>query len=215
MTGDPDVHGLTTRNRRQLADLLDTLDDTQWAAPTLCAGWTVTHLAAHLVQPMLIGFARFALTAVRHRGDTDRTVDHLTRRLARRPRADLIALLRAHAADRLNPPRVGPMGPFADTCIHLRDIARPLGLDADVPLDHWRLLTTYLASPSAAPALVPPGRLAGLRLVATDTGWSGGTGAEVIGPAEAIAMAVTGRAVALADLHGPGVDILAGRLRRR
>ncbi|AGZ41631.1 maleylpyruvate isomerase family mycothiol-dependent enzyme [Actinoplanes friuliensis] len=233
-----DVFGLTSANRRMIADFLETLDDDQWAAPTLCEGWTVHHLAAHLVQPMLVGFGRFFLTALRYRGDTARTVDHFTRRLAARPRAELIALLREHAADRVDPPRVGPFGPFAETCIHLRDIARPLGLAADVPAEHWRLLLDHLTSPGVAPALVPPGRLDGLRLEATafltdsgpntgsgpntnsdhntspghGTGWGPGAGALISGPLEALGLAVTGRRAALADLHGPGLATLQARL---
>lgn len=209
---DADIYRHTTDNRLMLADVLDTLDDTQWNAPTLCTGWTVTHMAAHLIQPMLIGFGRFLLTAVRYRGNTDRTVDHFTRRLARRPRPELIGLLREHAPDKVNPPRVGPMGPFADTCIHLRDIARPLGLDADVPIEHWRDLMHYLTSPAAARALVPPGRLDGLHLVATDTAWSIGSGELVTGPIEALAMTIADRRAALTDLRGAGLDILASRL---
>ena len=207
------IYVLTRRNRLMIADLLDSLDDAQWEAATLCRGWTVRHLAAHFVQPMLVGFGQFFLASVRFRGDTDRTVDHFTRKLARRPRPELIALLRAHAGDRVDPPRVGPMGPFAETCVHLRDIARPLGLAADVPVEHWRLLLDYLCSPGVAPALVPPGRLAGLRLTATDTDWTSGAGAEVTGPIEALAMAVTGRLAASADLSGPGADRLTARLR--
>jgi uncharacterized protein (TIGR03083 family) len=195
-----------------LAGVLDDLDDSRWGASTLCAGWTVTHLAAHLVQPMLITFGRFFLTSVRYRGDTGRTVDHFTRRLARRPRAELIRLLRDHAADRVDPPRIWPMGPFADTCVHLRDIARPLGLDADVPIEHWRILVGYLTSPAAAPTLVAPGRLDDLHLAATDTDWRSGSGALVTGPIEAIAMAAAGRPAALTDLRGPGLDTLASRL---
>jgi uncharacterized protein (TIGR03083 family) len=214
MTTPAEIHRLTTDNRLLIADLLDTLGEDQWNTVTLCAGWTVHHMAAHLVQPMLVGFGRFLVTALRFRGDTDRTVDHITRRLARRTRAELTALLRAHADDRLDPPRVGPMGPFADTCIHLRDIARPLGLPADVPAGHWRVLLDYLTSPAVAPALVPPGRLDGLGLAATDTDWRRGTGAAVTGPIEAIGMAVTGRHAALADLHGPGLPVLATRIRR-
>ncbi|MEV4704630.1 maleylpyruvate isomerase family mycothiol-dependent enzyme [Actinoplanes sp. NPDC049316] len=196
---------MTRANRLMIADVLDSLAEDRWDHPTLCAGWTVRHLAAHLVQPMLIGFGRFFLTALRYRGDTDRTVDHLARRLARRPPAELIQLLREHAGDHVDPPRVGPMGPFADTCLHLRDLARPLGLAADVPTAHWRTLMDYLTSPSAAPALVRPGRLAGLRLIATDTDWTWGSGADVTGPIEALAMATAGRSAALADLGGPGV----------
>ena len=199
------VYELTTANRLMIADVLESLDERQWEHPTLCAGWTVRHLAAHFVQPMLVGFGRFLLTAMRYRGDTGRTVDHFTRRLARRPPAELVRLLREHAADRVDPPRVGPMGPFAETCVHLRDLARPLGLTADVPVEHWRFLLDYLTSPKAAPALVAPGRLDGLRLVATDTDWAWGSGAVVRGPVEALGLAVTGRSAALADLHGPGV----------
>jgi uncharacterized protein (TIGR03083 family) len=203
-----DVYRLTTANRLMIADFLDGLDDAAWAAETLCDGWTVHHLAAHFVQPMLIGFGRFFLASFRYRGDTARTVDHFTRRLAQRPRGELTTLLRVRAGDRVDPPRVGPMGPFAETCVHLRDIARPLGLDADVPVEHWRILLDHLTSPSAAPALTPPGRLGGLRLVATDTDWSAGDGALVSGPVEALGMAITGRRAALADLSGPGVTRL-------
>ena len=45
-----ELYARTTRNRLELADLLDTLGPEQWDAPTLCAGWTVRHLAAHLLQ---------------------------------------------------------------------------------------------------------------------------------------------------------------------
>jgi uncharacterized protein (TIGR03083 family) len=210
---DEEIYRLTTGNRLMIADLLEGLDDPQWQTPTLSAGWTVRELAAHFVQPMLIGFGWFFLVSFRYRGDTDKTVDHFTRQIAQSSPAELVALLRAHAADQVNPARVGPMGPFAETCIHLRDIARPLGLPADVPIEHWRILLEHLTSPAVAPALVPPGRLDGLQLAATDTGWSSGDGALVSGPIEALGMTATGRPAALTDLHGPGVALLANRLR--
>jgi uncharacterized protein (TIGR03083 family) len=212
MITDAETYARTTSNRLLIADFLAALDDTQWQADTLCAGWTVHHLAAHLIQPMLVGFGRFLVTALRYRGDTDRTVDHFTRQLAAQPRDELIAQLRAHAADRVNPPRIGPMGPFADTCVHLRDIARPLGLATDVPVEHWRSLLDYLTGPAVAPALVPRGRLDGLELVATDTEWRNGSGAVLTGPVEALGMAACGRPAALEDLDGPGRAVLAGRL---
>ncbi|MBO3741404.1 maleylpyruvate isomerase family mycothiol-dependent enzyme [Actinoplanes flavus] len=214
---NPEIYRLTSRNRLMIADFLESLDDAAWAAQTLCEGWTVRHLAAHLVQPMMIGFGRFFLASIRHRGDTDRTVDHFTRRLARHSPAELIALLRQHAPDEVNPPRVGPAGPFAETCVHLRDIARPLGLPDDVPAGHWRILLGYLTSadPRPAPALAPPGRLDGLRLAATDTDWSAGEGALITGPIEALGMAATGRTAALPDLTGPGVALLRARLKAR
>lgn len=212
MITNVEIHARTTSNRLLIADLLAGLDDAGWESDTLCAGWTVHDLAAHLLQPMLIGFGRFVLTAARYRGDLDRTVDHFTRKLARKSRHELVALLREHAADRVNPPRSGPLGPFTDTCVHLRDIARPLGLPIDVPPEHWRVVLDYVTSPRVVPTLVPRGRLDGLSLVATDTDWRSGSGTPVTGPVEALGMAACGRKAALADLSGPGHAILASRL---
>ena len=55
-------------------------------------------------------------------------------------------------------------------------------------------------------------RAAGLRLVATDADWSHGEGAEVRGPLVSLLMVVSGRAEALDDLTGPGLDRLTGAL---
>ena len=55
--------------------------------------------------------------------------------------------------------------------------------------------------------------LTGLRFVATDLDWSHGEGQEVYGPGEALLVAVAGRASALGDLSGDGVDELARRVR--
>lgn len=210
---DAEVHARTARNRLAIADILEELSPAQWEEATLCEGWTVRHLTAHLLQPMLLGFGRFFVAAIRHRGDTAATVDHLARSIARREPAELIALLRHHAPDRSTPRRVGPMGPFAETCIHLSDFARPLGLDVAAPREDWLELLDYLTSGHAAPGLVPSGRVDGISLRATDAEWRRGDGPELSGTLEALAMAVTGRASALGDLQGPGVEVLSTRLR--
>jgi hypothetical protein len=54
-------------------------------------------------------------------------------------------------------------------------------------------------------------RIAGLRLEATDTDWSTGSGPLVRGPLEALVVVMTGRKVALTDIEGDGVPILAAR----
>jgi uncharacterized protein (TIGR03083 family) len=203
---------LVTAGRLRFADLVSQLDPVQLSTETLCAGWDVHLMTAHLVLPFEVTFARFALTALRHGGDTARTVDAVTRRIARRPLGELIAGLRARAQTHVTPRRVGPEAQLVETAVHLRDVARPLGLDADVPLEHWRAVLEYLVSPGVAPAVLPGGRLAGLGLRATDLPWTSGEGAEVVGTSEAIAMALTGRQAALGDLDGPGVALLGRRL---
>ena len=205
------IFARTTRNRREIADVLESLDPVQWGAETLCEGWTVRHMAAHFLQPMLVGFGQFFVTSLRYRGNTAATIDHITRRNAVIEPAHLVALLRQHASDEVSPPRVGPMGPFAETCIHLRDIARPLGLAADVRSEDWLDLLPYLTSGKAAASLTTPARIRGLSF--RPRGWetSFGAGLEVTGTPEALAMAITGRKAACADLAGSGVDLLCSR----
>jgi hypothetical protein len=51
-------------------------------------------------------------------------------------------------------------------------------------------------------------RLAGYRLVASDTDWTAGHGNEVTGPIKALLLLVTGRRALLADLSGSGAAAL-------
>ena len=205
-----DIAAATAANRRLLADFFDRLTDDQLTTPSLCSAWTVREVLGHLVMPFTGSLGGFAVQLVRARGSLDRASAATARDLARRPVHELTALLRDNAEVTIKAPGVGPMGQLADGCVHLRDCARPLGLPDDVDLDDWRMLLDWL--PPRVPGLVPKRRLAGLRLVATDQEWSWGEGPEVRGPSEAVAMAAVGRAVALADLGGPGVDVLRARL---
>src|ERR1700733_14967010 len=41
----------TRAERERLADLLGGLSPEQWAAPSLCAGWRVGEVAAHITMP--------------------------------------------------------------------------------------------------------------------------------------------------------------------
>lgn len=207
---------IATVNRLRAADLLAGLTPEQWRTPSLCAGWTVRDIAGHLVDALetKTGVVRMMLALIRYRGSLDRMVDARARRSARRSTADLVAGLRELAAVRLNPPVIGPLGPMTDSLIHLRDIARPLGVGATPPPDEWRVVLDLLADPRPATRnLVPRDRLGGLRLVATDQAWQHGAGREVRGPSEALAMAISGRPAALADLEGEGVALLSDRLQ--
>lgn len=212
MLTDEELHAAAARNRLQIANMLDCLSPEQWATASLCTGWSVRHVAAHLLQHAFVGFGRFFLMALRYRGNTDATVDHFARHLARREPAEIVAQLREHAHDRVNPPRVGPWGPFTETCVHMRDIARPLGLDNDAPASDWAAVLAYLTSENAAPALTPRPRAEGIAFIPTDIDRRYGQGEEVTGTAEALAMALTGRTAALADLSGPGLATLRTRI---
>lgn len=213
---DTQLFAYATANRLLAAEMFEGLTPEQWATPSLCAGWSVREVCAHLIPPA----SRFAAVGligdlVRFRGDLDRLVDVRTRRQAQRPTPELVAALRERADVRFKPPVTGAAGPMTDTAVHLRDAARPLGLDVNPTPDAWRPALDFLVSSAASKGFVPSGRLDGLLFRTTDQDWSFSrtdAGEDVVGTSEAVAMAIAGRSVALADLTGDGVPLLASRL---
>ena len=208
------VYQIATANRLLAADMFATLTAEQWRTPSLCAGWTVREVAAHFLEPLetRVGTLELLVYLVRYRGSLDRMVDDTARKVAARPTDELVTGLRERASTRLTPPVIGPLGPMTDTCIHLRDAARPLGLDVCPPPASWRPALDFLVSKRATKGFVPRDRLTGLRFIATDQDLRHGDGPEIIGSSEAIAMAVSGRPAALDDLGGPGLDVLRRRI---
>ena len=208
------IYQIATANRLLAADMFADLTPEQWRTPSLCAGWRVREVAAHLLEPLetKVDVLKLLAYLVRYRGSLDRMVDETTRKVAARPTDELVTGLRERASTRLTPPVIGPLGPMTDTNVHLRDAARPLGLDVCPPPASWRPALDFLVSKPASRGFIPRDRLVGLRFIATDQDWQHGKGAEIHGSSEAIAMAVSGRPAALDDLAGAGTDVLRPRI---
>jgi uncharacterized protein (TIGR03083 family) len=214
------TYAVATATRRLAAEMFAGLTAEQWRTPSLCGGWTVREVAAHLAEPLETGMSTLGLLVgiVRARGSLDRMVDTSARRYAAsHTPAELVRTLRERADERLDPPVIGPRGPMADSLIHLRDAARPLGAETNPPAEHWHHVLDFLTDPKAVTTgFSTPSARKDLRLVATDLDWTWGSPGDttVEGPGEALTMALTGRRVALDDLSGDGVDVLRGRLTR-
>jgi uncharacterized protein (TIGR03083 family) len=189
--------------RTALADLLETLTPEQWATPSLCAGWTVRHVAAHLMAGPTGSIAGFLGAMVRARGSFARANQRLAEVRAELPTGTLVADLRQHAGNRFTPPGLDWHAPLTDLLVHRVDITLPLGTDHGRPLDPWADALDLLVSKRSTPGFIPKG-LPHLTYVATDLQWSGGTGPRVEAPAEALALAITRRPVRLDELTGPG-----------
>jgi len=205
-----EIFALIAAERRRAAGMFAGLEEHQWAAQSLCTEWTVREIAAHLIGPFCISVPRFLAGAIASGGFHKYSVQ-ATQQLARKPTAELVAILRDNAEHTFVPPGTGIGAPLTDVAVHTRDVARPLGLATTASDEAWRSVLDFLVSPRAVRGFVRRGRLAGLRLRATDQAWSAGDGPEVTGPAEALALAMTGRGVALADLSGAGVAVLRSR----
>jgi uncharacterized protein (TIGR03083 family) len=205
------VFAAVADERRQIADLVDDLDDAQLATPSLCAGWDVKTVAAHLVSVFADSFWVFMGTALR-RGSMARAIDELARHRAELPAAEIAATLRRCADHPLSPPLFGPLDPLADILIHGGDVRIPLNLPFEPDPELAALALDFLTGPWPF-GFVPLGRLQRISLRGTDIDRAWGKGAEVRGPAAALMMVVTGRTALLHMLNGPGMSILESRLR--
>lgn len=195
--------------RRRTADLLETLTPEEWAHPSLCDGWSVRDVAAHLTlqQQHLTDVVRFV---VRHpsllRSVTlNRTIHHSAKLQAKLPTDEIIRRIRASIGSRRHNAFVSERETLSDILVHGQDIALPLGLDLEMPpaaaaeaaTRLWQTRGTWLSM------VFRPLPLEGHRLTATDADWSVGEGIEVAGPIGALLLLLTGR-TALADrLSGP------------
>lgn len=203
--------------RRALADILDHLTPDQWSAPSLCRGWAVHDVAAHLVMGLETTMPEFLKTLMTSRGNFDRANAKLTARWSVRRSDDLAAALHRHADSRFTPPGQGPAAPLLEILVHALDVRRALDIDLLIPPERIRPALDFLAAfrlPPGAPGpnLVPRGRLDRLRLEATDLDWDHGRGALVRGSGADLLLAVTGRRAGADRLTGPGAATLQRRL---
>jgi uncharacterized protein (TIGR03083 family) len=198
--------------RSSLADLLDGLSDDEWRRPSLCTGWTVRDVAAHLTQQQL-GIGDVVAMAARWRGSMDRTVrDAACRRAVALPTGRIIAEIRGMVGSRRHTVGVTHLETLTDILVHAQDVAIPLGRRHDMPPQAAAVAASRVLSMRWPPPLPSARRVAGFRLSATDTPWSAGDGPQVHGPMAALLLVCAGRVTALPQLSGPGVPALTARL---
>ena len=193
--------------RADLADFLATLTPQDWEAPSLRSKWSVKDVVAHVISYEELGamglLKRFAKGWIVRANQVG--VDEFA---ALSPQ-QLLEFLRNHLHPRGLTAGFGGMIALVDGMIHHQDIRRSLGRPRTVPADR---LERVLGLVPGNPRLGAGRRIRGLRLRATDIGWTHGRGPEVTGPGEALLMAMAGRPAALKDLSGPGLGTLAERL---
>jgi len=207
----PDVMRLATDERLDLADFLDTLALAQWEAPSLCRGWSVRDVVAHVVSYDELGMTE--LLARRLKGIGRGGSNEVGRaEYAGRAPADLAAFVRARARPQGLTAWFGGAIGLTDGLIHHQDIRRTLDAPRTVPAE--RLLVA-LRFALRSPKLPSRKDTRGLRLVATDLDWSHGSGPEATGTGEALLMVIAGRSAALAELDGAGAPVLARRVQAR
>lgn len=201
-----DVWAMVHAERAALAGDLARIDGEQWDAPSLCAGWNVHDVVAHLVDTARTTRPGFVVGLARARFDFDRqNAAGVARERGATP-GETLERLRRVTSRRSTPP--APLDSrLVEEVVHGEDIRRPLGLTRPYPLPAVvRALRLQARTPASFGGA--RGLLTRVRFSATDADVGLGAGPEAAGPALSLLLAACGREAALDDLAGPGIAVL-------
>ena len=183
-----------------------------WEKPSLCDGWQIRHVPAHIVTGYL--FEPHQLQEVVEQvGSVAEAAKQGAIQFAAEHEAPVVVEAFERHAGQAEPTGIcaviAPPDLFVDQVIHRYDVAVPLGLRTDTSEE--QLVAALAAMPSIEGFIGAKARAGGLRLEATDVAWAWGEGPLVRGPGEAILMALSGRPCGLERCEGDGVETLAAR----
>lgn len=160
-----------------LADLLGSAPDGTWDAPSLCEGWQVRHVVAHVSMPVRLTPEQFGAEMAAAGGDFAVLSDTVAARDAVRPAADHLGALRSPALHAWQPPGGGAAGALSHAVIHSLDVTVALGRAPVAPPDAVVAVLDQLTAADGAYFGID---LTGVRLEADDTGWSWGGDGDVV-----------------------------------
>lgn len=212
----PDLTDVLRSEREALVATLEGLSDDQWRAPSLCSGWRVVDVAAHLAWAPVLGPGAGAVAMARNGFSVNRMIARTAVAWSARGRDAVLDQLRANASSGAKPIGMPQVAALADALVHAIDVRRPLGLSHPVPRSGLAPVAGFaLATPWPLDAVIGGStrrRVRGLRLVVPDADWSHGSGPEVSLPPEAALRLLYGRPVTPDELSGPGAPTLLARL---
>lgn len=199
---------LIRAERAALAADLESLDDAGWATASLCSGWSVRDVLAHMTATAKMTppkfFAKLAASGFRFDAMVAKDIKSEESGTPAQGLAEFSGLV-----DATNHPPGPVEAMLGEAIIHSEDIRRPLGIKHDYPTGAVVRVADFFKGSNLL--IGAKSRIAGLTLKANDAEWSTGSGPEVTGPILSLVMAMTGRSAALDDLSGDGLETLRGR----
>ncbi len=196
---------LVDDERRDLAQFLAGLSETDWDTQSLCIGWRVREVVAHLIWVPTVTRGSVFMPLLKAGWSVPKLSDRVARAQGARPTTELLGSIAATIGNRRVPPRSTTASVLADLFIHHQDIRRPLGKPRHVDEERLQVVLDRTIWEEST-------RCRGLTLRATDMEFEQGSGPVVEGLAEALIMTVSGRGSVLTELGGPGFEPLAARL---
>jgi len=200
-TAEDSLMDAVAAQRRELAALLGDLPPQAWDQPSLCVGWRVRDVVAHMTMPFRYPARRFITEMIKARGNFDRMADRCARRDGHAQPGELLAGLRQNERNSWKPPGGGLAAALTHDVIHGQDITVALGVEHLIPEQRLRIaLQTVTSAKSLGHFGVD---LTGIELRASDIDWSSGSGAPLRGSAQDLALVLCGRTLPAGRLSGP------------
>jgi uncharacterized protein (TIGR03083 family) len=195
------IRDMIAAQRGELAAVLDALLASGWDEPTLCAGWRVREVVAHVTMPFRYSGRRFVVELARSRGKFNEMADRVALRdAARMSPAELAAAVRSNIGHPWRPPGGGFEGALAHDVIHGLDVTVPLGLAFAIPEE--RLRRVLPASATDKTVTFFGADVAGIEFRARDMDWTLGAGTPLTGAAADLLLAMCGRKLPAGRLEG-------------
>jgi len=203
-----DIWPVIHAERKSLAGDLRPLTDEQWDTASLCDGWTVRDVLAHMTSAANLTPPVFFATLIGSGFNFEKLqAKGIAARRGASPAETLAGFEKVETSVK-HPP--GPTDTWlGEAIVHSQDIRRPLGIEHQYPTEAVVRVADFYKGSNVL--IGSKNRIADLTLRATDTDWSYGAGPEVSGPILSLVMAMTGRKAAIDDLTGDGVATLRSR----
>jgi uncharacterized protein (TIGR03083 family) len=195
-----DLMPMISAERRDFGAVLNSLPESDWNAPSLCEGWRVREVVAHMTMPFRYPAPRFLAELVRSRGKFARMSDRVARRDAQAPVGTLLAGWLTNVDNRWKPPGGGLKGALTHDVVHGLDITIALGIEHPVSEAALRVVLDNATSPMSLKHFGKD--LTGIRLEADDLDWAFGEGEPLRGAARHLLMVLMDRRLPAGVLSG-------------
>ena len=203
-----DIWPVVHTERKSLASDMTGLPSERWSAESLCTGWTVRDVLAHMTATAKVTPANFFPKLIGSGLNFGRMQSKDIAAESGASPSDTLVRFESVLTSTKRPPGP-PASMLGETIVHSEDIRRPLGIQHDYPIEAVVQVADFYKGSNLI--LGTKRRINGLRLRATDVDWSHGSGPEVSGPMLSLLIAMTGRKAVLNDLSGEGLETLGSR----
>lgn len=187
-----DLQQLVGPQFQALADALEAQPSTVGDRASLCQGWTVRNVIAHLTMAARYDGPAFQAELAAAGYDFQTLSDSIAKRDGEMPLGLLLENLRSETMAQWAPPGGGASGALSHVVIHGLDITSAIGIPRTASDEATAVVLNGLTTGDAHRHFAT--NIDGLKLTASDLDWSFGEGTAVEAAAADLILALAGRA---------------------